>query len=258
MAADRRVGAVGDVGAIFAELCIERLAHAMQALEFEAAAVGQFEDGRDRQRVVGSKLRKNLRPQCQQLSRAGDVVQIGHRLAREHRIAIKAALLRALDLGVPIGALDQPHHHFAVQVLRETIDMIDYLAGSLLVGLDRQAKAIPAGERAFRERGCDDVERQFEPIRFLGIDGEIEIVRHRPLRQVDQPRHQFSHHALMAHGLKTRMQRGKFDRDAWTAGQGTTIGGTADRLDGARVGTEIALGIISGARAFAEHVKGIA
>ena len=37
VAADRRIGAAGDVGMIFAELRVERFAHAVQALEFEPA-----------------------------------------------------------------------------------------------------------------------------------------------------------------------------------------------------------------------------
>ena len=179
MAADRRVGAMGDVGAVFAELCIQRLAHAMQALEFESArfAFRQFEDGRDRQRIVGGELRKDPRPQRQQLLRAGDVVQIRHRLAGEHRIAVEPAFLRALDLGVPIGALDQPHHHSAVEAASETVDVVDHVGGALLIGLDRKAKAVPAGQRWIAE-GCRyHVERQFQPVRFLGIDGEIQVMR---------------------------------------------------------------------------------
>ena len=54
---------MGDVGAVFAELRIERLAHAVQPLEFETALVRcQSEDGRDRQCIVGGELRKNPRP----------------------------------------------------------------------------------------------------------------------------------------------------------------------------------------------------
>ena len=118
VAADRRIGAVGEFGTILAQLRIERFAHAVQPLEFEAAAIaGEFEDGRDRQRIVGGELRKDARPQGQQLFRAGDVVQIRHRLAREHRIAVEPALLRALDLGVPIGALHQPQHHAPVELV---------------------------------------------------------------------------------------------------------------------------------------------
>ena len=106
VAADRRIGAIGELGVIRAQLRIERFAHAVQPLEFEAVAIARkLQNGRDRQRIVGGELRKDTRPQAQQLSRAGDVIQIRHRLAREHRIAVEPALLRALDLGVPIGAL---------------------------------------------------------------------------------------------------------------------------------------------------------
>ena len=47
--------------------------------------------------------------------RASHVTEIGHRLAGEHRIIGEPALLRPLDLGVPIGALDQPHRQPAVE-----------------------------------------------------------------------------------------------------------------------------------------------
>jgi hypothetical protein len=49
----------------------------MEALELEPAlTAGQFEEGRDRQRIVSGELRKirGRRP----LIVAGDVVQIGH------------------------------------------------------------------------------------------------------------------------------------------------------------------------------------
>ena len=77
-------------------------------------------------------------------------------------------------------------------------------------------------------------------------------------RQLDQPRHQFAHHPLPAHRFEARMQRREFDGDAGPPGQGPVIRGAADRLDRAGVGIEIALGVGSGARAFAEHVEGIA
>ena len=124
--------------------------------------------------------------------RAGDVVQIGHRLAGEHGIAVEPAFLRALDLGVPIGALDQPHHHPAVEAACETIDVIDHVAGALLIGLDRQAKAVPARQRCIAERCRDHVERQFQPVGFLGIDGEIEVMGFGLPGEIDQARDQFA------------------------------------------------------------------
>ena len=195
MAADRRIGAMGDVRAVFAKFCVQRLAHAVQALELESARLWfrprQFEDGRDRQRIVGGELRKDPRPQRQQLLRAGDVVQIRHRLAGEYRIAVEPAFLRTLDLGVPIGALHQPHHHPPVKASRKTIDIVDHVGGALLIGLDRKAKAVPAGQRWIAE-GCRyHIERQFQPVRFLGIDREIQVIGLALPREVDQARDQF-------------------------------------------------------------------
>ena len=69
VAADRRIGPAGDVGTILAQLRVERLAHAVQALKLESAvAAGKFENGRDRQRIVGGELREQARPQRQQLA----------------------------------------------------------------------------------------------------------------------------------------------------------------------------------------------
>ncbi len=136
--------------------------------------------------------------------------------------------------------------------------MVDHGFGAFLVGLDREPKTVPAFERSVAERGCDHLERQFQPIRFLGIDGEIQIVGLGAAREIDQPRHQFRHHAPMAYRLETRMQRGEFDGDAGPIGQRAIVGGAADRFDRAAVGIEIALRVGGGARAFAEHVEGIA
>ena len=44
---------------------------------------------------------------------AGEVGDVGRDLAGEHRIIGQAGDLRRLDLGVPIGALDQPDHQLA-------------------------------------------------------------------------------------------------------------------------------------------------
>ena len=213
---------------------------------------------RDRQRIVGGELRKDPRPQRQQLSCAGNVVQVGHRLAGEHRVVVEAALLRAFDLGIPIGALDQPHHQPAIQDARQAIDIADDRRGALLVALDREPKAVPTTERSIAQRRRDHVERQFEPVGFLGIDGEIEVMGFCAARQIDQPRHQLRHHPRVAHRLIARMQRRELYRYAGPLRQRPVAGVAADRFDRAGVGIEIAHGVPGGARAFAEHVVGIA
>ena len=119
---------------------------------------------------MGGELRKQPRACGKQLLDAGHVAEVGHGLAREHRIIGQAALLRALDLGVPIGALDQPDGQPAIFCRGDVLDPVDHRQSALLIGLHRKPKAIPAAERGVIEHGADDFERQFQPVGFLGID----------------------------------------------------------------------------------------
>lgn len=62
MAADRRIDAAGEIRLVFVQLRIERVAHAVQPLKFEAVIiVRELSDGRHRQRVVGGELREDTR-----------------------------------------------------------------------------------------------------------------------------------------------------------------------------------------------------
>ena len=59
MAADRRIDAAGDVRQFGDERLVERLAHAVQALELETLdAAGILDHAGDGERVVGGELRK--------------------------------------------------------------------------------------------------------------------------------------------------------------------------------------------------------
>ena len=69
MAADRRVDPAPQFGMLGEQPRIQRLAHAVQPLEFVAVAVaGKFANTRDRQRVVAGELREDPRPQASSLS----------------------------------------------------------------------------------------------------------------------------------------------------------------------------------------------
>ena len=115
MAPDRRINPAGGVGEFGEQRLEERLAHAVEPLEFEAFdAAGILDHAGDGERVMGGELRKQPRACGKQLLHAGHVAEVGHGLAREHGIIGQAALLRALDLGVPIGALDQPDRQPAI------------------------------------------------------------------------------------------------------------------------------------------------
>src|SRR3546814_7441180 len=88
MAADRRIDAARQVHLVRPDdLLVERLAHAVQALELEVLPiVGCLEDTGDRVRVVGRKLRIEGLEIGQQALRAGEVGKVGRRLAGEHRV----------------------------------------------------------------------------------------------------------------------------------------------------------------------------
>src|SRR5690606_25757444 len=83
-------------------LLVQRLAHAVQALELVLARVvvlpGQVIDGRQRMGVVRGELRVDGFRRGQQLARTGDVGDIGVRLAGVHRVAFQAVDLGQLDL----------------------------------------------------------------------------------------------------------------------------------------------------------------
>ena len=218
MSADRRVDPASDVR-VGDQRLVERLAHAVQPLEliaFDAARL--LDHARDGERVVGRKLRIEMRPSGEQLGHASHVVEIGHRLAGEHGVVGKPALLRALHLGVPVGTLHQAHHQAAIERTRGIVHPVDHRGRALLIGLHRKPEAVPTGERGIGQHRADHVERQFEPVRLLGVDGEIEIMLLRLAGKLEHARVQLAQHAVMRGRLIARMQRGQFHRDAGPVG----------------------------------------
>ncbi len=151
-------------------------------------AAGILDHARDGQGIVGGELRVELLARGQQLARALQVAQVGHRLAGEDRIVGEPALLRALDLGVPIGALDEPHHQAAVERARVVGEPVDHRGRALLIGLHREPEAFPAAQRGIGQHRRDHVERQFEPVGLLGIDGEVEVMVARLAGELEEPR----------------------------------------------------------------------
>ena len=144
--ADRRVDAAARALALADDL-VQRLAHAVQPLELEAARVAGHRQHRgDGVGVVGGELRVDAVARVEQLAGVGEVADVGRGLAGEDREVGQAALLRPLDLAVPVGALDQPHHDPAAVAAGEGVEPVDHRAGAAAVGLDDDAEAVPAGE----------------------------------------------------------------------------------------------------------------
>ncbi len=258
MAADGCVDAARSLRQLGEQRRVQRLAHAVQPLKLESFhAAGVLDHTGDGERVMGGELRKNARSCAEERSCARHVAEIGHGLAREHRIVGQSAFLRALDLGVPIGALDQADGQSAAEGDGSLLDPADHRQSALLIGLHRKSEPVPAAERPLAEYRRDDVERQFQPVRFLGVDREGEFLGLGEPRQLDDTRRQFRQHALARDRLEARMQRRELYRNSWPSGQGCVAGTRSDRRDRIRIGVEIFLGVGRVARAFAEHVERI-
>ena len=134
-------------------------------------------DGRDGAGVVRGELRVDHVACAEQRARAGQVGDVGVVLVREHRVARQPQLLRALDLAVPVGALDQPHHEAQAVRARDARHLVDDLQRARLVGLHRQAEAAPLRVRAAHVRGqrLEHLQRQLQPIALLGVDREVDV-----------------------------------------------------------------------------------
>ena len=148
----RRVDAARPVQFVGTDnLVVERFAHAVQALEFVIAGVEvgtwHLEDGRQRLRVVSGELREDRVARREQLSRAGDVGNVGVDFPREDRKIRESVDLRALDLGIPIGALDQPDRDAPLGAAGEIDEKIDDERAAFAIGLHHEADAVPPRQR---------------------------------------------------------------------------------------------------------------
>ena len=100
---------------LFAHDFMQRLPHAVEALELESLPVfpRQVKHRRHGMGVVGGELGIDQVTHAKQPAGAGKIADIGGGLAGEYRESRQAVHLRALDLGVPVGSLHQPDHDAA-------------------------------------------------------------------------------------------------------------------------------------------------
>ncbi len=254
----------GGIDAAPGGFCLENdvmqgLAHAMQALEFKGALVAcHVEDGSGGMGVMGGELRIDAVRHRQELARIGDIAHIRRRFGGEDRKAVDPRHLCALDLGIPVGALDEAHHDLAVEAGGKVVKEINHMAGALTVSLHHNAKAVPSGKRRLFQNGLDHVERQRQAIRLFGVNVEAHLGGFRQECEAAQARHQNRHDLLALRHLIARVQRRKLDRNAGVAADVGVGAGSGDRGDRAAVTEMIAGGVPIGARGLSQHVIGIA
>ena len=238
---------------------MQPLAHAVQALEFKGRCVfGQIKDRGHRMGIVGGKLRIDAVGHAQQFRRIGDIGHVGRGFAGEDRETVQPQHLRPLDLGIPIGPLDQPHHDPPIQPRGQRVKPVKHRPGAAPVSLHHHAKAVPARQRRVRQRGLDHRQRQRQAVSLFGIDVEAQPRRPRQRRQRLDARHQFGQHPFALRHLIARVQRREFDRNAGVFANVGAGAGCGDGGDRAGIGQVIAPRVAFGPCRLAQHVIAVA
>ena len=258
----RRVDAAGHAQLFAADhLLVDGLAHAVQALELVRVTRGRGNaHGGDGLCVVGGELRIERAPVGEQQAKTGEIGHIGMELAREHRIVGKPALLRPLDLAVPVGALHQAYRNLLACVAGHPAQPAQNRDRPFAIGLHGNAKARPARKRRIHESGREQPERQIQPILLFRVDGEPQAEPPGGSSKFDDARQQFVHQSLFLAGIEAGMDRRQLDRDAWPRHQLVRRQSRAGRrriadgFDGAHVAAEITIGVGGRPRPLAQHV----
>ena len=258
MCPDRRIDAAARP-LIGQHQIMQPFAHAMQALKLELAQADtgrlrQIQNRRHGMRIMARELRIDAVGHAQQFLRIGDIADIGGLLAGEHRETVQPQHLRALHLGIPIGALHQPHHDLAIQPGGQRIKPVQHSARAASIGLHHHAEAIPAFQRAVGKHRLDHLQRQGKAVGLFGVDVEAQPGSLGKASQRADAGHQLFHHAVAFGHLVARMQRRKFHRNAGVAADvalGGSCGNRGDRLGIAQV---IAPRVGFGTGGLAQHV----
>src|SRR3546814_15167301 len=123
--------------------------------------------------------------------------------------------LGALDLGVPVRALDQAHRDEAAVAAGEVGDPADHERRALEVRLDDDAKAVPAGQRRVRPRAFEHVQRQFQAVGSPGADGHADAVLLRASGEIEYPRGQLGQDTCALGVSVWGGHRGERGNSAW-------------------------------------------
>ena len=234
---------------------VQRFTHPVQALELETRGVaGHVQHRGHRVGVVGRELRIDAIGHRQQPARAREEGDVGARLAGEHGKSVEAEHLCALHLGVPVRALHESDHDAAFELSGELVEPVDDVGRALAVGLHHDSESVPARECGVREHRLDDVEREVEPVRFLGVDVQADAGGLGEQRERTQPRRQLGHHPVALRELVARVQGGELDRHPRPVAGAGAPADAGECGDGGGVGEVVAACVGLGAGRFAQHV----
>ncbi len=243
---------------LFAQHIVQCRPHAVQALKLEPLRPsGHLQHRGGGMGVVGGELRPQPIAHGKQLAGTGDVGDVAGRLAGEDRKAIEPHHLGALDLGVPIGALDQADHQTVVEPPRQGVEPVEHRRRPRTVGLNHHAEPVPAGQCRVAENRFDDIERNLEAFGFLGVDAEADAGGTGATRQIKQKRRQLRHGPLPLGFLVAGMERRHLDRNSGIVAHVVAMRPSGDGVDGRGIGVRVALRVARRQRRLAEHIVGV-
>ena len=232
----------------------------MQALQLEAGVslTGHLQQRSHGTGVVRGELGVEGIGRIEHGASAGQVGDVGVVLVREDGVVGQAFFLRAFDLGVPIGALDESAHQADAVLARQRDHVLHQFQRARLVGLQGQAEALPAGGFGgdARHQRVGHVERQLQSVHLFGVQREVQVGGCRALAQRPHAGHQLRHHAFALGVFVAWVQRAELDRQAiGQHGRVRLALGLGDVVQRTFVGLQVAQRIGFGARAFAQHVE---
>ena len=238
---------------------MQQFAHAMQALELiglPRQPPCHFQNCGHCMRVMGRKLRINPVRHPQQLLRTAQIGHIGRLLAGINRKTAQPFDLCAFDFRVPIGPLDQPHHDFAIQALRQPMQPIQHERRTFAIGLHHHAEPVPTGQPIIRQNGLNHVQRQVQPVRLFRVDVQPHACLFRRQGQFQRRRGQFAHDTIRLPHLVPGMQRGQFDGNAGVLANVIMAAFPCQPMNRIQIRRVIFRGITGRQRRFAQHVIG--
>ena len=127
-----------------------------------------------------------------------------------------------------------------------------------MVGLNHKTQPVPARQTGRMGQLLQQVQRQLQPVRFLGVDIDADVVAFRLLAQLQHAGQQLIHHALPLRTAVARVQGAELDGNAGPFVNAAAVAGFANGINGIHIRLQIALCIVGGERRLAQHVVGIA
>ncbi len=157
--------------------------------------------------IVRGELRQDRTRVREQTAHAGEIGNVRGEFSRVDRVSLQTSFLAALDLAIPVRPFHQAYGHAAAMLTSRGSDPVDHVQCAFAVGLHGQAQPRPLPRLRIGRQGFDDIQRKIQPIRLLGVDGELHAERCGAARQIEYAGDQPRHDAVMLQQGITRLQR---------------------------------------------------